>query len=250
MADNQWQPYTITNTGLIYATGCAFLRRRLLAQGIRSRRNAGYIYLYVTTDICPKNTRLFVDVDMALLATNLNPRLEINPQGIVKAHTQFISHKYIAAMWNRAGHDLLLLDRTTLCAGCLVLQETAEGKIRLCLVCDKKGFWGFPKGKLDRNETLVACAERETWEETGLDRRTLTAIDADFYVEEASICEHIAIRLYVVFCNQDVVTLSPRDKDEITEARFFDVDHLSQILTRRRYLTIRPVLELVAAIKQ
>ena len=54
------------------------------------------------------------------------------------------------------------------CAGTAVF----DPKCRKLLMVqgDFKGCpWGFPKGKMDDGETLMACAARETMEETGLD---------------------------------------------------------------------------------
>ena len=48
-------------------------------------------------------------------------------------------------------------------AGGLVLNEQKE-----ILLIFRRGKWDLPKGKLDDNETITACAVREVEEETGL----------------------------------------------------------------------------------
>ena len=37
----------------------------------------------------------------------------------------------------------------------------------------RRGFWDLPKGKLDPNESIVACAIREVMEETGISNLVL-----------------------------------------------------------------------------
>ncbi len=53
-------------------------------------------------------------------------------------------------------------------AGGLVLNEQKE-----ILLIFRRGIWDLPKGKLDDNETIAACAVREVEEETGLQNITL-----------------------------------------------------------------------------
>ena len=48
-------------------------------------------------------------------------------------------------------------------AGGLVQNEQGE-----LLMIYRRGKWDLPKGKLDKNETIEACAVREVMEETGL----------------------------------------------------------------------------------
>jgi 8-oxo-dGTP pyrophosphatase MutT (NUDIX family) len=48
-------------------------------------------------------------------------------------------------------------------AGGLVLNEKNE-----LLLIFRRGFWDLPKGKLDKGETIEACAIREVMEETGI----------------------------------------------------------------------------------
>ena len=49
--------------------------------------------------------------------------------------------------------------------------------------CSKQATWGFPKGKIGKDETQLACAIREVWEEIGYDITTL--VTESEYVEVA-----------------------------------------------------------------
>jgi 8-oxo-dGTP pyrophosphatase MutT (NUDIX family) len=53
-------------------------------------------------------------------------------------------------------------------AGGIVMNQNME-----ILWIFRRGFWDLPKGKLDPNETIEACAIREVMEETGIDRLVL-----------------------------------------------------------------------------
>jgi 8-oxo-dGTP pyrophosphatase MutT (NUDIX family) len=53
-------------------------------------------------------------------------------------------------------------------AGGIVLNPNHE-----ILWISRRGFWDLPKGKLDPNETIEACAIREVMEETGISQLIL-----------------------------------------------------------------------------
>ncbi len=62
-------------------------------------------------------------------------------------------------------------------AGGLVENENGE-----ILMIFRRGKWDLPKGKLDKGETLEACAVREVEEETGLQRiELLTALPVTYH---------------------------------------------------------------------
>lgn len=52
--------------------------------------------------------------------------------------------------------------------GAVVYTVTQEG-LKYLLVCEKNGFWGFPKGHMEHGETEQETARREIKEETALD---------------------------------------------------------------------------------
>ena len=51
--------------------------------------------------------------------------------------------------------------------GAIVFTKDAEG-IKYVIIESKEGFFGFPKGHVENNETELETARREVFEETGL----------------------------------------------------------------------------------
>ncbi|XP_071482226.1 m7GpppN-mRNA hydrolase-like [Diadema antillarum] len=85
-----------------------------------------------------------------------------------------------------------------------------------------KTSWGFPKGKVNKEELPVQCAVREVREETGFDITNL--IDENNYIE-TSINDQLA-RLYVVPNVPMDVDFKPMTRGEIREVRWFMVNDL------------------------
>ena len=51
----------------------------------------------------------------------------------------------------------------------IIIYLRDKDKIYYLLVCDIRGDWGFPKGHIEKGETLEKTARREVFEETGLE---------------------------------------------------------------------------------
>ena len=64
--------------------------------------------------------------------------------------------------------------------GAIVFTKDAEG-IKYVIIESKEGFWGFPKGHVQENETELETARREVLEETGLQLEFLD----DFQIEDS-----------------------------------------------------------------
>lgn len=73
--------------------------------------------------------------------------------------------------------------------------------------------WGFPKGKIDKDEEKLECAAREVLEEVGYDISEW--VDPDLYIEHQ--WQEQTVRLYVVPGVPDDTVFQTRTKKEISE---------------------------------
>lgn len=53
-------------------------------------------------------------------------------------------------------------------SGLIVFRQNKKGEMLFLLLRSRAGFWGFPKGRLKKNETNAMAAVREVQEETGI----------------------------------------------------------------------------------
>ncbi len=72
-------------------------------------------------------------------------------------------------------------------AGALLWRESSAGEIEVALVHRPRyGDWSLPKGKIDENETALACAYREVFEETGIKARFTRQLGAVEYEDNGA----------------------------------------------------------------
>ncbi|PIU41140.1 MAG: NUDIX hydrolase [Candidatus Omnitrophica bacterium CG07_land_8_20_14_0_80_42_15] len=73
------------------------------------------------------------------------------------------------------------MDEKEFSAGGIVMKKDEEGT-RVLLIEDGYGHWTWPKGKIEKDETIADAATREIKEETGIDAiETIKEIGASEY---------------------------------------------------------------------
>lgn len=123
-------------------------------------------------------------------------------------------------------------------AGGLVFNEKGEA-----LFIFRKGKWDLPKGKLDENEPLEACAVREVEEETGLKNVLLKEFLITTYHTYTENGQQILKESH--WYRMEVKgkqELKPQIEEEITEIRWVSQKDWS-VLTNNSFPLIKKVLK-------
>ncbi|RGB32604.1 hypothetical protein C1646_733994 [Rhizophagus diaphanus] len=105
--------------------------------------------------------------------------------------------------------------------GAIMLNDTME-KCVLVKGWSSRSGWGFPKGKINKDEPDSTCAAREVLEETGYDISPL--IKEQDYVE-LTIREQ-RIRLYIVVGVSEDTEFCPKTRKEISKIEWHKVADL------------------------
>lgn len=90
------------------------------------------------------------------------------------------------------------------------------------------GRWGFPGGKIERGETILAAATRELMEETAVTakaRHAFTALDAFDYNDDGKLRQHFT--LIAVLCDWEAGI--PIAGDDALEAGWFSISDLEKL---------------------
>ena len=93
---------------------------------------------------------------------------------------------------------------------------------KVILVKSAKGFWGFPKGKINEFEEPEECAAREVMEEVGLDIKS--SINKKEFVEKHE--SNHSSRLYIVPGVRESTELKPSCPYEIMSIKWFDLESI------------------------
>lgn len=111
-------------------------------------------------------------------------------------------------------------------AGGVVVNEYGE-----VLMIFRRGRWDLPKGKLEDNEPLDLCAERETKEETGLNQLTLQRFLVTTFHTYAEKM-HLVLKEthWFLFTTPGAPTLTPQTEEDIFKAEWVKTIYLGDKL--------------------
>lgn len=102
-----------------------------------------------------------------------------------------------------------------------------DGKI--LLIYQNNGFWGFPKGHVERNETEAETATREIFEETGLwvELNEKNRFEFSYNIKNKNI--HKTVVLFTAKVVDD--SRFKKQDEEISEMRWVKKNKVADILT-------------------
>lgn len=119
--------------------------------------------------------------------------------------------------------------KTEISAGGIVVRKY-RGSWRVLLLKDMNSVWTFPKGLIEKDEELIAAAQREISEEVGLNKvKFLTEIDKIhyFYQRDGLISKNVH---YYLFLTESRETLKPQKEEGISEAKWFSFEEAAKII--------------------
>lgn len=106
--------------------------------------------------------------------------------------------------------------------GCIVIND---GKV--LLIKQHQGFYGFPKGHVEKNETEIETAYRETKEETGID----AIIEKEKRFEISYYTRKNNFKTVVYFLAHPKNIEIKIQEDEILEAKWVPIELAEDVIT-------------------
>lgn len=123
--------------------------------------------------------------------------------------------------------------------GCILLSPSME---EVLLVRSWQGSsWGFPKGKVDKDEEDVDCAAREVYEEVGFD--VSGRIDKEAFVQV--FLNGKKVRLYIIRNVDKAVQFQTRTRKEIGAIEWFPIAQISN--KDKKFWNVAPVVDRLRA---
>lgn len=120
------------------------------------------------------------------------------------------------------------LKADVLAGGAVCWRETSAGLEVLLVHRPKYNDWSWPKGKVEKGETLPECAVREVEEETGLKIHLGLPLPAARYTVGKNLQKHVAYWAAEVTGEAKLKASDPKEIDDIG---WFSVERARQLLT-------------------
>jgi 8-oxo-dGTP pyrophosphatase MutT (NUDIX family) len=100
---------------------------------------------------------------------------------------------------------------------------------KILMVFQNNGFWGFPKGHVEENETEIETARREILEETGVVAHINEKNRFEFSYD---ILDKNIHKIVVLFTAEVIDDSNFKKQDaEISELRWVDISEVEKMLT-------------------
>lgn len=117
--------------------------------------------------------------------------------------------------------------RPAVTADCIVITRDADPKVLLIQRGKEpyRGYWAFPGGFMDMDETTEQCAVREMMEETGLDVSELKQIGCYSKVDRDPRGRTITVAYLVVIASPVPV----RGQDDAAKAEWFSLSAIPKL---------------------
>ena len=114
----------------------------------------------------------------------------------------------------------------------MLKKEKACGTIiidneKVLIINQKQGFYGFPKGHMENNETEIETAIRETKEETNLD----VLIDKEKRYSLNYVIDNEIDKEVIYFLAKSINKNIKKQESEINDILWIDIDKVIDILT-------------------
>lgn len=122
-------------------------------------------------------------------------------------------------------------------AGGIVINEERE-----ILFIYRRGKWDLPKGKLEKGEDKIKCAEREIEEETGIGNLKFVAPVGTTYHHYVEKGKHILKESYwYYFTSSSSGKGTPQTEEDISEVKWISTAHIKEPM-ENTYETIRDIM--------
>jgi ADP-ribose pyrophosphatase YjhB (NUDIX family) len=124
-------------------------------------------------------------------------------------------------------------------AGGIVQNESKE-----ILFIFRRGKWDLPKGKLEINETIETCAEREIEEETGVNQLTLKRkIRETYHIYKENGKTILKISHWFYFTCPSAQKMTPQTEEDIAEVKWIHTKNIKTPMANT-YKNIKEIMSI------